>query len=267
MPLFKGEGCKSTPKKVINYITDEKKAKIISSSALDDERNYAEQFREIAKLYGKGDTFDERKYYHFKLSCARSDKVTPEQSHELSEEMVKEYFLEYQCIIATHIDTKTVHSHIIVNAVNFETGKKLHCNNKEYAEMKDKVNELGLDKGLSVLDWRKPSREYITTAENRIQIKGGISWKEELREVISAALQHSTNFIEFNNHLKKYGVTIERNTEKTISFKHPDKIKPIRGEKLGQDYTKDQLSNVKHKLKENFQKVETGRRHENKTFT
>ena len=62
MPLFKGKGCKSTPGKAIAYITDENKAEIVSSQNLDDNQDYAQQFRETADLYGKGEKFDERKY-------------------------------------------------------------------------------------------------------------------------------------------------------------------------------------------------------------
>ena len=36
MPLFKGCGCKGKPGKAIDYITDEKKAAIVTSYALDD---------------------------------------------------------------------------------------------------------------------------------------------------------------------------------------------------------------------------------------
>ena len=46
MPLFKGCGCKAKPAKAIDYITDEKKAAIVTSYALDDNRDYARQFAE-----------------------------------------------------------------------------------------------------------------------------------------------------------------------------------------------------------------------------
>lgn len=244
MPLFKGAGHKSTPNKVINYITNPTKAAIITTNALDDERNYAEQFKETAKLYNKGNKFDERKYYHFKLSCAQSENATPEQSHKLAEELVQNLFSEHECVIATHTDTETTHTHVVFNSVNFNTGKKYHCNNAAYAALKDKANELGVLNGFSSLDWREPSKDHITTAERQIQLKGGTSWKEELREVITEALQQSTNFNDFQKHLEKYGVTLSRNTEKTISFIHPDKQKAIRGEKLGQNFTKGAITNV-----------------------
>ena len=151
MPLFKGKGCKSTPGKAIAYITDENKAEIVSSQNLDDNQDYAQQFRETADLYGKGEKFDERKYYHFKLSCDRADEVSAEAHHEFAEAMAARCFPGFECVIATHTDTETVHSHIIVNAISFENGRKLHCNIREYGQMKDLANKLGAERGLSLI--------------------------------------------------------------------------------------------------------------------
>lgn len=249
MPLFKGQGCKSTPGKAIDYITNPDKAEIVSSQSLDDNRSYAEQFRETAKRYGKGGDLDERKYYHFKFSCDPADGVSPEQSHKMAEEMAARSFPGHECVIATHTDKQHVHSHIIVNAVNFDDGKKLHLNNAEYGSLKDRANEIAQNYGFTALDWRQRSRDRVTAPEKNIILRGDSSWKEELKKVIAEARQQSSSFIEFRNHLEKYGVTIERNTEKTISFKHPGKEKAIRGDRLGEDFTKKSLTDRLEKNK------------------
>ncbi|NCD01239.1 hypothetical protein EOL94_04060 [bacterium] len=247
MPLFKGKGCKSYSGKVINYITDKNKAEIISSQNLNDNRSYSKQFQDTARLYNKGDKFNERKYYHFKLSCDQADNVTAKAHHEYAEEMAKKLFPNFECVIATHTDTKTVHSHIVVNAVSFENGKKLHCNNKEYKQMKDVANRIGAERGFSQLIYTAPSHDQVTRAEKEIILKGGTSWKEELREVITEAKYKSINMTEFEKHLNDYGVTLTRNTDKTIAYLHPQKNKAIRGEKLGLDYTKGEIVNVINK--------------------
>jgi hypothetical protein len=238
MPLFKGGGYKSAPGKVIAYITNPDKAALVNSQALDASRSYAEQFRETGSLYQKGSGYDERKYYHFKFSCDPVDRVTPEQSQKMAERMAARSFPGYECVIATHIDKPHIHSHIIVNAISFEDGKKLHINHHEYGKLKDRANEIAQEHDCSSLDWRQPSRDRVTSPEKQIKMRGGIGWKEELKDVISEAVRESRSFIEFRNHLEKYGVTIQRNTERTISFKHPDKKQAIRGERLGEDYTK-----------------------------
>lgn len=118
MPLFKGLSRKSTPKKAIDYITREDKAAYVSVRNLFEDEDYAEQFADTMRQFGKGKKFDERKYYHFKLSCARKDNESPEQAHIYAQELAAMLFPNNECVIATHTDTKTVHSHIIVNAVN-----------------------------------------------------------------------------------------------------------------------------------------------------
>lgn len=247
MPLFKCSASKAKPKNGIAYITDEKKAKIVTVRNLFEDEDYAKQFDETASRFGKGDKFDERKYYHCKLSCARQDKVSPEKAHAYAEELTAKLFKDYECVIATHTDTQTVHSHIIVNAVDPITGKKLQFNKQDYVKMKDEANRIGKKYGFTETDFRKRGKNSRTAVEKKIMLKGGTSWKEELREVIVEATKNSNTPDKFKEYLEKcYGVKITRDG-KDYSYLHPEKQKPIRGEKLGTNYTK---SEVKRKIDE-----------------
>jgi len=243
MPLFKGSASKSTPDKAIRYITDPKKAAVISVRNLFEDEDYAKQFKETANLFGKGKKHDERKYYHFKLSCAQKDNVSPQEAQWFAEELTARFFPEYECVIATHNDTKTVHSHIIVNAVNPLTGKKLRITEKQYIAMKDEVNSLGKELGFTPTDFRKKSANKRTTEESHIILKGGNSWKEDLREVIEEAKLKSATREEFIAHLKLYNVKITRSISE-YSFLHPEKQKAIRGKKLGENYSKEAIENA-----------------------
>ena len=241
MPLFKCSASKAKPKNGIAYITDEKKAKIVSVRNLFEDEDYAKQFEETASRFGKGDKFDERKYYHCKLSCASQDNVSPEKAHAYAEELVAKLFQNYECVIATHTDTQTVHSHIIVNAVDPITGKKLQFNKQDYVKMKDEANRIGKKYGFTETDFRKRGKNSRTAIEKKIMLKGGTSWKEELREVIAEATKNSTTPDNFKDYLEKcYGVKITRDG-KDYSYLHPEKQKPIRGEKLGTNYTKKEI--------------------------
>ena len=241
MPLFKGCGCKGKPAKAIDYITDEKKAAIVTSHALDDNRDYAQQFAETAKLFGKEQKYNSRKYYHFKHSFDPKDNITPEEAHRLTEKLAQDVFPDNEYIIATHTDRNHIHCHIIVNSVSFVNGKMLHYSKDEYGRLKDLSNEIAAKYGYSTLDFRKKAADRIKSEERRIILKGGTSWKEELREVIAEALKVCETMEDFEKHLGKYGVTITRNTARTISFLHPHKKKPIRGSRLGQVYTKEAI--------------------------
>ena len=241
MPLFKCSASKAKPKNGIRYITDQNKAAFVSAKNLFEDEDYAKQFEETAKRFGKGEKFDERKYYHFKLSCARKDNVTPRRAHDFAEEVAEAFFKNYECVIATHTDTETVHSHIIVNAVDPITGKKLQFGKAEYAAMKDEVNRIGKEHGYTETDFRKRSKNSRTPIEKKIILKGGTSWKEELREVIAEGIKNSKTSEEFKEYLDKcYGVKIMRDG-KDYSYLHPEKQKPIRGERLGTNYTKSEV--------------------------
>ena len=243
MPLFKGLSSKSTPKKAIDYIMRGDKVAYVSVRNLFDDEDYAEQFADTMRQFGKGKKFDERKYYHFKLSCARKDNVSPNQAHLYAQELAAILFPDDECVIATHNDTKTVHSHIIVNAVNPITGKKLRITESDYTKMKDEVNRLGSEFGYTATDFRKKAKNKRTTEESHIIMKGGTSWKEDLREVIEEAKQIATTQEEFIAHLKLYGVEVTR-SKTEFSFLHPEKKKAIRGHKLGENYSKEIIDNV-----------------------
>lgn len=241
MPLLKCRSSKSTPKKAIGYITDERKAECVSVRNLFEDEDYAKQFEETMKRYGKGKNFDERKYYHFKLSCDRKDNVIAQHAHIYAEELAARLFPDSECVIATHTDTKTVHSHIIVNAVNPVTGKKLRITQSDYTAMKDEANRIGKEMGYSEIDFRKNAKHKRTAAEQHLMLKGGTSWKEELREVIAEAIKKTKSPEAFKDYLNKcYGVKITRDG-KDYSYLHPNKQKLIRGDRLGTNYTKSEV--------------------------
>ncbi len=173
MPLLKCSAGKARPQAAIGYITNPKKAVIISVRNLFEDEDYAKQFEETAALYGKGKGFNERKYYHFKLSCARQDNLTPQEAHKFAEDVAEKLFRDCECVLATHTDTDTVHSHIIINAVNPLTGKKLQFSPKDYIAMKDEVNRIGKERGYTETDFRKRGKNSRTAVERKIMLNGG----------------------------------------------------------------------------------------------
>ena len=240
MPLLAVTAGKAMPDMAIGYITRKDKAKYIDVQNLFIDEDYSAQFKETAARFGKYTDYDERKYYHFKLSPDRKDRADPRMVHEYARACAEKMFEGCECVIATHTDTQTVHSHIVVNAVHPLTGKKLHFNDADYTRLKDMANEIGEEFGFSSLDFRKKAENKRTNDERHIILKGGTSWKEELREVIEEGRQAATTPEEFEEHLKLYGVEITR-SGKDFSYLHPHKQKPIRGKRLGENYSKEAI--------------------------
>src|SRR5699024_11681780 len=83
-------------------------------------------------------------------------------------------------------------------------------------------------------------------AEQHLLEKNKISWKDELREAIEYARDNSTNFDSFKRHLNDvYGVETKLRG-KTLSFKHPERERFIRANKLGADYEREGLRSEEH---------------------
>ena len=178
------------------------------------------------------------------VSIASGNEILAELKRQgNNQELAAILFPDDECVIATHTDTKTVHSHIIVNAVNPITGKKLRITESDYTKMKDEANRLGSEFGYTKTDFRKKAQNRRTTEESHIIMKGGTSWKEDLREVIEEAKRVSSTQEEFISHLALYGVTVTR-SKTEYSFLHPQKKKAIRGLKLGNNYTKKEIDIV-----------------------
>ena len=252
MPIFKAAenkkchgkgGFKTSPKFTLAYITRPDKAAIVSSQYLNDDMDYARQFEDTKRLWNKGLAANSRKFYHFIHSFSAYDSITPEEAHEITEELCRRSFPDSEFVIATHTDTEHIHSHIVINPVSCITGKMLRISPDAYTSIKDLSNELAEERGLTAVDFRKPSSEPVrqSQAERQIIMRGGTSWKQELCEVIDLAVDNTDNMTDFEKYIGKYGVEISRNTTKTISFRHPNKKKPIRGDKLGANYTKAAL--------------------------
>src|SRR5699024_12437828 len=121
-----------------------------------------------------------------------------------------------------------VHNHIVINSVNFETGKKYQAHGKEAIERARSLSdEVCKSHDLSVVKEHN-ARVRHTLAEQHVLDKNKISWKDELREANEYARHNTTNFDSFKRHLNDvYGVdTILRG--KTVSFKHQERERLIR---------------------------------------
>ena len=267
MPIVICRACKSHAGKAINYITNKKKAERITTYALDDSESYAQQFIDTAMIYGKGDTYGERKYYHIEISFEPKDKMENggKLNCELAERIADEYFKKqygkHEYILATHTDKEHIHCHAIINAVSFENGKKIQHSNKDLSTMKDEVNDIAEKYGVSRFDWKQAVRDKrkkakeeratepkeLTQAEKYIQERHGAqwsvnSWKETLRNKIDEAKRQCRSRADFEKYLSEnYGVEMPRNTAKTVSFKHPTIAETVRGVKLGAEYTAESI--------------------------
>ena len=218
---------------------------------LDPNRDFNEQMRETAILWNKCQDSNSRKQYHLKLSFhpqdAQSGKLTEDDAMDIGTAIVKEFFPTAESVLSVHVDKEHLHVHAVINAVDL-TGKMINMRSAQYRALKDRVQQVCSERGLSAIDWRaatksKREKERIdgpavreSFAEQRMHQEGKIPIKTRLRSIINQAIMSASSFEEFQENLKQQDVILTRATSNTISYKLSN-FRPYRGDTLGSDFT------------------------------
>lgn len=241
MAILKALPSRRNPQAIQQYLLQEKKLRnsFISGSQVR-ARNFGKQFDQVQQLYGKTTG---RRYYHYILSFSleETQQLSPREVHQMGVELAEEFFGKqgYQFAVVTHTDTDHLHDHIVVNAVNLETGKKLHTSRQDLKQIKSRVNELCQSRGLQPIPQRS---EGITNGEYWAAARGQNVWKEELREAIDCVRQEAKSYDDFKAVLEnEWGVTVTRDHGRGMTYTHPNNGKKVRGQKLGPAYDKPSL--------------------------
>ena len=89
--------------------------------------------------------------YHI-IQSFQPGEITPELALELAKEFASTYLDEYEVVIGTHVDKHHIHSHILFNSVNQQTGEKYHVSTQEYYRQIRAISDrLCREHGLSVI--------------------------------------------------------------------------------------------------------------------
>lgn len=226
---------KSTVKKAIDYIVNEKKTDgklLVSGIDCSPEIAYIE-FNMAKDFYGKS---DKNLAFHITQSF-KPGEVDYNTAHEIGVKFANELFKgNYQAVVSTHIDKNHIHNHIIFNSVSFTTGKKYYDNKKTYAQMRSISDKLCTEYGLSVV--QRPKQKAKQYRE-WLEVKAGTSWKEIIRNDIDTAIRNSNSYEAFINKMKAMDYSIKQG--KFTSFKPRVKDRYVRGKSLGSDYTDDAI--------------------------
>ena len=79
-------------------------------------------------------------------------EVTPEIAHEVGVRFAEEMWGDrFQVVVSTHLNTKHLHNHFVINSVSFKDGKKYYSNLTNTALLRKISDEICEEYGLSVL--------------------------------------------------------------------------------------------------------------------
>ena len=160
-------------------------------------------------------------FYHMVQSFPKGANIDPRTAHEAARQLAG-YFEGCEILVCTHTDREHIHSHCIINSVNFETGKKIHMADEQIHELRARndtiCEELGLPK------FQKDEQRQsggMSNAEYYPAAKGE-SWKLELMRVIDECMHYAGSREEFLVLLRAEGYAANWSpTRKNITYTTP----------------------------------------------
>ncbi len=241
MAITKIHSIKSTLNVAIKYITEPHKTeeqKFVESYAC----NFAFADEEMLRTQIEKSYKGKNLAYHLIQSFAL-DEATPEQAHEIGKKLADELLKgQYEYVISTHVDKEHIHNHIIINSVNFETGKSFSTeldrkNNPAWQKIRSISDELCQEHGLSVIS--NPERGKSKSHYEWEQTKSGNSWKNKLKISIDECIKTAASFDDFLEKMKELDYEIKRG--KHIAFRAKGQERFTRAKTIGYYYTEEQI--------------------------
>lgn len=179
-------------------------------------------------------------FYHMVQSFPKGAAVDPRQAHEAARRLA-EYFDGCEVLVCTHVDREHIHSHCVINSVNFETGKKLHMAKEQLQELMRRNDAICQEMCLPLFDAPTQQTHGMGGAEYHTALKGQ-SWKLRLMNTIDACMKYAADKDAFVSLMESEGHTVRwESSRKYITYTTPDGMR-CRDNKLHEEkYCKEAM--------------------------
>ena len=179
-------------------------------------------------------------FYHMVQSFPKGAAIDPRQTHEAARRLA-EYFDGCEVLVCTHVDREHIHSHCVINSVNFDTGKKLHMAKKQLQELMRRNDMICQEMGLPVYDAPTQQTRGMSGAEYHVALKGQ-SWKLRLMNTIDECMKYAADRDTFVSLMASEGCAVRwENGRKYITYTTPEGMR-CRDSKLHEEkYCKEAM--------------------------
>lgn len=154
---------------------------------------------------------------------------------------------QYQFVIATYIDHSHIHNHIIVNNTNMISGYTFETEHNQgrksdraWAEIQKLSDDICRENGLSVIE--QPKEKGVSHYEYEAK-KSGISWEEQLRQMLTVIIAQSTSLDDFFKRCTAHNIEYVYKPENKVKLKYRPlgKERFVRADTLGEEYTPEAI--------------------------
>ena len=174
---------------------------------------------------------------HLIQSFSEKD-LDPRTVHRIGIELCSR--LGVMAVVDTHMNTDHLHNHIIINAYLPGGERKFYMETAAILRIRELSDQLQQEHGIE-LKFGSPreqlnySREHDTYGEWSAK-RSSLSWKEEMKDEITAAKSVSDSREDFIAIMEEYGYTIARQEAESITWWNKDQTRKIRDRTLGDAY-------------------------------
>lgn len=223
-------------KDVLEYAKDEEKTEQqFFVTGINCNADHArDQFVAIKQQYNKTDGIQA---YHGYLSFKDTDNISPEQAHQIGVAFAEKMWGErFQVVVTTHLNTKCLHCHFVINSVSLVDGKRLQNKEKAWFYFRHIADKICREHNLSVI---QEPQTHIGSLFLTRKDKAGIPTRYNLaRSAIDEAIEHSRTMTEFKRYLSSMGYKYKISPNLKYWTVTPlGWERPIRLYRLGADYT------------------------------
>lgn len=208
---------------VMRYTMQDKKTefegqRLVTGINCQPESVYAD-FMTTKRLYHKTDGV---LFYHMVQSFPKDEAVDPVTAHAAALKLA-EYYEGYEVLVCTHTDREHIHSHFLINSVNFDTGQKLHIAKEQLQELRQRNDQVCMEFSLPVFKprERRQKTKTMTIGEYHTAVRGQ-SKKLQLMNIINDCMRHASNREEFIALMESEGYKVRwEKSRKNITYTTP----------------------------------------------
>ena len=161
-------------------------------------------------------------FYHMVQSFPKGEAVDPVAAHAAALKLA-EYYEGYEVLVCTHTDREHIHSHFLINSVNFDTGKKLHIAKEQLQELRQRNDQVCMEFSLPVFNPtnRKEKSKTMSIGEYHTAARGQ-SKKLQLMNIINDCMRHASSCEEFIALMESEGYKVRwEKSRKNITYTTP----------------------------------------------
>ena len=161
-------------------------------------------------------------FYHMVQSFPKGEAIDPVTAHAAALKLA-EYYEGYEVLVCTHTDREHIHSHFLINSVNFDTGKKLHIAKEQLQELRQRNDQVCMEFSLPVFRPadRKQKTKTMSIGEYHTAARGQ-SKKLQLMNIINDCMLHASNREEFIALMESEGCKVRWETSRrNITYTTP----------------------------------------------